>query len=211
MLRISDKSKYFTCNGLRWRIKSEDKSQSIPVSAPKIKRVAEAGDERNLMRQEMLKSGRIPSSSSPSLHFPPSTCHVRPHASSFYEVPSPVTSANGMQGMVLAERRVRGLMCVSWLWLMPQKAVMGDIAFIFLVLLLEERMLARGGHVCVCREACHKAVKGQESFVEIIDTWGQRNIGMSLAGVTTESFCSTKEPAEGAQNNSSSLCEPCIS
>lgn len=79
---------------------------------------------------------------------------------------------------------------------------MGDIAF--MVLLLGERMLARGSvvfsyiaHVWVCRGACHKDVKGQESFVEIIDTWGQSNVGMSLAGVTTESFCSTKEPAEG--------------
>lgn len=45
VLRISDRSKYFTCNGLKWRIMSENKSQSILVTAPKIKRVAEAGYE----------------------------------------------------------------------------------------------------------------------------------------------------------------------
>lgn len=106
--RISDKSKYFTCNGLRWRIRSEDKSQSIPVPAPKIKRVAEAGDERSLMRQEMLRSEKISSSFSPSLHFPPSTCHVYPHASFFYEVPSPVTSANGNAGDGAGRKKSQG-------------------------------------------------------------------------------------------------------
>lgn len=136
MLRISDKSKYFTCNGLRWRIRSEDKSQSIPVPAPKIKRVAEAGDERSLTRQEMLRSEKISSSFSPSLHFPPppATCILMPLPSMKFLPQLPVQT--GMQGMALAERRVRGSRVSPCCGFCPQKAVMGDIAFIFLVLLL---------------------------------------------------------------------------
>lgn len=199
--RISDKSKYFTCNGLRWRIRSEDKSQSIPVPAPKIKRVAEAGDERSLMRQEMLRSEKIPSSFSPSLHFPPppATCILMPLPSmKFLPQLSVQTGTRDGAGRKKSQGHHVCLLAVAYVL---RKLSWGNIAF--MVLLLGERMLARGSvvfsyiaHVWVCRGACHKDVKGQESFVEIIDTWGQRNIGMSLAGVTTESFCSTKEPVE---------------
>lgn len=94
---------------------------------------------------------------------------------------------------------------------------MGDIAFIFLVLLLGERMLARGSmvfsyiaHVWVCRGACHKDMKGQESVVEIIDAWGQRNIAMSLAGSHQSPFVALRSQLRGREH-SSSLCEPCIS
>lgn len=64
-------------------------------------------------------------------------------------------------------------------------------AFFSLVLLHQDgRMLTRGSmvfsyiaHVCVCRGTCHTGVKGQKvSFLKIIDTWSQRNVGMSLGG-----------------------------
>lgn len=65
-------------------------------------------------------------------------------------------------------------------------------------------------NVWVCCGACHKDMKGQESVVETVDAWGQRNVAMSLAGSHQSPFVALRSQLRGREH-SSFLCEPCIS